>query len=89
MAHKLRVTIEPGVVREVDDAELVDLARQGLIHSYEHTDEAAVVLADYALKPSVKKWRDADKGEEIVTAPPAITDPAGAQQTPTGMTKGE
>ncbi len=83
MAHKLRVTIEPGVVREVDDAELVDLARQGLIHSYEHTDAAAAVLTAFDLKPTVKKWRDADKGEEIVTAPPAITDPAGAQSTET------
>lgn len=30
---KVRVTIEPGVVRSVDDSELEDLARQGLIHS--------------------------------------------------------
>lgn len=32
---KVRVTIEPGVVRSVDDAELIDLDRQGLIHSSE------------------------------------------------------
>lgn len=83
MAHKLRVTIEPGVVREVDDAELVDLARQGLIHSYEHTDEAAAVLSAHDLRPKVKTWKAPEKGAEIVTAPPAITDPAGAQSTDT------
>lgn len=76
MAHKLRVTPEPTVVREVDDAELVDLARQGLIHSYEHTDAAATVLDTFDLRPSVAKWRDAGRGEEIVTPPPGVTDPA-------------
>lgn len=79
MAHKLRVTIEPAVVREVDDAELIDLARQGLIHSYEHTDEAAAVLDQYDIKPKVKSWKAPEKGAEIVTAPPALTDPSGAQ----------
>lgn len=78
MAHKLRVTIEPGVVREVDDAELVDLARQGLIHSYEHTDEAAAVLDRFDLKPKVKSWKAPEKGDDIVTAPPATTEPVSA-----------
>ena len=30
---KVRTTIEPGVVLAIDDAELLDLDRQGLIHS--------------------------------------------------------
>lgn len=29
--HKVRTTINPGVVLTVDDAELLDLTRQGLI----------------------------------------------------------
>jgi hypothetical protein len=33
--HKVTVTQEPGVVREVDDTELMDLDRQGLIYSSE------------------------------------------------------
>ena len=77
MAHKLRVTVEPGVVREVDDAELVDLARQGLIHSFEHTEAAAEVLDQHDLKPKVKSWKGAERGGEIVTAPASITPTAG------------
>lgn len=73
MAHKLRVTIEPGVVREVDDAELVDLARQGLVHSYEHTDAAKTVLDTYELKPKVKAWKDAEKASDVVSAPAPAT----------------
>lgn len=74
MAHKLRVTIEPGVVREVDDAELVDLARQGLVHSYEHTEAAAAVLSTSGTKLVVNRWKDADKASDVVTAPAAMTD---------------
>lgn len=76
MAHKLRVTIEPGVVREVDDAELVDLARQGLIHSYEHTEAAKAVLHTSGVDVSliVNRWKDADKASDVVTAPAAMTD---------------
>lgn len=33
--HKVTVTQEPRVVRTVDDAELADLERQGLIYSSE------------------------------------------------------
>lgn len=80
MAHKLRVTIEPGVVREVDDAELVDLARQGLIHSYEHTDDAKAALEAHGATPNVvAKWKDANKASDVVTAP----DPATATTTDT------
>lgn len=76
MAHKVRATIEPSVVREVGDAELVDLARQGLLHSYEHTDAAGAVLDDHALAPKVKAWKSPEKGDDVVTPPPGMTDPA-------------
>ena len=75
--HLVRVTQEPGVVREVDDAELLDLARQGILHSFERTEEAKAVLADTPT-PS-ERWKPAPKGAEIVEAPPAMTDPAGSQ----------
>lgn len=79
---KVRATIEPGVVREVDDAELVDLQRQGLIHSFEHTDHALEVLpADFK---APHRWREPDKGEDVVTPPPGITDPAASAATETG-----
>lgn len=75
MTHKLRVTIEPNVVREVDDSELVDLARQGLIDSYEKTDAAADVLSAHGIKAPSKKWADAKKGEATVAAPADLTTP--------------
>jgi hypothetical protein len=84
--HLVRVTQEPGVVREVDDAELVDLARQGLIHSYNHTDETKSLL-DGDVK-TVGKWRAAERGDDVVTAPPAITDPpasVGGTDNPKGV----
>lgn len=37
----IRTTINPGEVIKVDDAELVDLQRQGLIESLESDDAAA------------------------------------------------
>lgn len=83
--HLVRVTQEPGVVREVDDSELLDLARQGLLHSYDHTDDAKAILADTAVG-KVKGWKDAGKKSDIVTPPPGVTDPAGAG---TIETKGE
>jgi hypothetical protein len=70
----VRVTQEPGVVREIDDAELIDLARQGLIHSYERTEEAKAVLVDTPVG-RVKAWKDAEHKADIVTPPPAVTDP--------------
>jgi hypothetical protein len=33
--HRVTVTQEPRVVRKIDDAELIDLDRQGLIYSSE------------------------------------------------------
>jgi hypothetical protein len=76
VTHLVRATQEPGVVREVTDAELLDLHRQGILHSYEHTDEALIVLGGTVKTPG--KWKAPDKGEETVAAPPAVTDTEGA-----------
>lgn len=72
--HLVRVTQEPGVVREIDDAELLDLARQGILHSYEHTDEASAVLGGTVKTNG--KWADKKRDEDLVTAPDPATDPA-------------
>lgn len=50
---KVRVTIEPGVVRSVDDSELEDLARQGLIHSSAREGYGS------------HEWRDEEEAEEV------------------------
>lgn len=71
--HLARATQEPGIVREVDDAELLDLHRQGILHSYEHTEAAAAVLGGAVKTPG--KWKSPDRGEETVVAPPASTEP--------------
>ncbi len=81
--HLARVTQEPGVVREVDGAELLDLARLGILHSYEHTDEAAAALGGSHVK-TPGKWKAAQSGEDVVSAPAAMTDPAGSQLEPVG-----
>lgn len=72
--HLVRATQEPGVVREVEDAELVDLHRSGILHSYEHTAEAEAVLGGTVKTPG--KWKAPEKGAEIVTPPAGMTDPA-------------
>ena len=77
--HLARATQEPGVVREIDDAELLDLHRNGILHSYEHTDEAATALGGSHVKTPAK-WRSPDKGGETATADPAMTDPAPAEK---------
>lgn len=82
--HLVRATIEPSVVREVTGAELLDLARQGLIHSYEHTPEAAVVLEGTVFKAGTK-WKPADKKADVATAPA----PVGASAPGADDTKGE
>lgn len=78
--HPVRVTMEPGVVREVTDAELVDLARQGLIHSYKHTPAARVVLSGTV--PVHEKWQGPTKGEAVVTAGPDLAQPDAAPVAP-------
>lgn len=60
---KVRTTIEPGVVHEVDAAELIDLERQGLIYSREGDTTAK----------GEHKWQPKGRGEDIVTAPAPIT----------------
>lgn len=82
--HLVRATIEPSVVREVSGAELLDLARQGLIHSLERTPEAAAVLEGTNFKAG-PKWKPAEKKGEIATAPA----PAGATAPGADNTKGE
>lgn len=62
-------------MREVDDAELLDLHRQGILHSYDHTDEASAVLGGTVKTPG--KWKAPERGEEIVTPDPAMTDTEG------------
>lgn len=64
---KVRTTIEPGVVLAIDDTELLDLDRQGLIHSSEaghgahewqpeaDTDEAPAATDDDTAKADKKK----------------------------------
>lgn len=37
--HKIRTTINPGEVLTVDDAELLDLTRQGLIYEEPKTND--------------------------------------------------
>jgi hypothetical protein len=67
---KVRTNIEPGVVHEVDAAELLDLERQGLIYSFErdeHTDALGLKVGDFA------RWQAADRKADVVTAPPAAT----------------
>lgn len=71
--HLARATQEPGTVREVDDAELLDLHRQGILHAYEHTDEAAAVFGGSHVKTPAK-WKAPEKGADLVTAPAATTD---------------
>lgn len=81
--HLVRVTQEPGVVREVDSAELLDLARSGIIYSYEHTEEAKAALGGSHVK-TPGKWSAPKADEATVTAPAAMTDPAGSQAVAVG-----
>lgn len=74
VTHNVRVTQEPGVVREVDDRELVDLGLLGLIHSFERTPEAVALLPKGF--STDERWKAPAKGDEIVTADPLTTDAA-------------
>lgn len=76
--HYARVTQEPGVVREIDDTELLALARQGLLHSYEHTAEAKTALGGRHVETPAK-WKAADAPSDIVSPDAPITDPAEAK----------
>lgn len=57
----VRVTQEPNVVREVDDAVFLDLSRQGLIYSHNRGDGT-----------SPEKWAAKKKNEEVVEQAPEI-----------------
>jgi hypothetical protein len=61
---KVRTTIEPGVVLTVDDSELLDLDRQGLIHSSESG------------KYGKAKWPAADKAEKTADKADSAADAA-------------
>lgn len=81
----VRVTQEPGVVREVDDRELIDLQRQGVLHSFEHTEHTLDVLPKgYKAE---NRWKAADKVADIVTAPDPTT-ATNVGTTDTDNTKG-
>ena len=62
---QVRTTNEPGVVREVDDTELIDLERQGLIYSREGD----------STRKGEHKWQPKGRGEAVVTATPDLTTP--------------
>lgn len=68
---RVRVTIEPSVVREVDDAELLDLHRQGLLYSFERS-ETTDAVTDGAKSPH--RWQAPAKGDDIIEAPASVTD---------------
>lgn len=73
---QVRVTQEPGVVREVDSAEFTDLSRQGLLHS--HNVEGV---------KSPRKWVDKKRGDEVVVPNDPITDPAAGSVNTKGASK--
>jgi len=76
----VRTTFEPGKVLEVGDAELVDLSRQSLLHSFErsdHTDEQG-------LGKSPKPWKSG-KPEEVDSG--VITDAAADSDETEGVDK--
>lgn len=56
LATKVRTTIEPGKVLEVDDAELVDLHRQHLLHSFERSESTDAISAG----KSPNRWRNGE-----------------------------
>lgn len=70
VTHRVRVTQEPTVVREITDAELLDLSRQGLIHSFEHTVEALAIVPE-GFKTEAK-WSAPKRGDGIVTPAPDV-----------------
>ncbi len=52
---RVRVTQEPSVVREVDEAEFTDLRRQGLLHSHNRGDGT-----------SPNPWEPKKESEDVV-----------------------
>ncbi len=54
LSTKVRTTFEPEKVLEVDDAELVDLSRQKVLHSFERNDSTDAL----GIGKSPNRWRD-------------------------------
>lgn len=83
--HLVRATQEPGVVREVDDAELLDLHRFGILHSFEQSAATDRVLGDVK---SPKAWKSPKEDAEKVEAETPTTDPtANAGKSPAAKKK--
>lgn len=78
---KVRTTFNPELVLEVDDATLVDLERQGLLHSREYGD-------DTPIPDGAAAW-DAGRSVAVTTldTPPIIV--VGPEATETKKGKGE
>lgn len=78
LATKIRTTIEPGKVLEVDGAELLDLHRQGLLHSFERGESTDAIGAG----KSPNRWRDGD----VVDVPSGVITDAPTEE-PEGGTE--
>lgn len=72
MGHKIRTTITPGEVLEVDDATLTDLSRQGLVHSSESGEHGK-----HKWKAEAETSKADDKGEDAASAAKAPADKKG------------
>lgn len=75
---KVRTTFTPDTVLEVGDAELIDLKRQGLLHSHEPlTDDRYKALLGEGNIKSPERWKDG-KAESVdpgqLAAPEVATD---------------
>lgn len=73
---KVRTTFNPGLVLEVDDTELVDLERQGLLHSREHGTSP--------LPEGLAPWRGSDETADDLDG--RVEEPVGAIATTTSKT---
>lgn len=75
---KVRTTFTPDTVLEVGDAELIDLKRQGLLHSHEPlTDDRYTALLGDSSLASPKRWKDGDSESVApgqLAAPEVATD---------------
>jgi hypothetical protein len=63
MGHKIRTTINPGEVLTVDDAELLDLTRQGLVLDEKATEKIEKAEAAAAAKADEQTGDAGKKGE--------------------------
>lgn len=62
-SHKIRTTINPGEVLTVDDAELLDLTRQGLVLDEKKTEKIEKAEAAAAAKADDTSGTTDEKGE--------------------------